>query len=278
VTTSAPSLIVSGLTCTFRDGTRPAGGIEALSDVGFQAQAGTLCGVVGPNGAGKTTLLRAIAGLITPARGEITINGRAVLAMTPTERARLLALLPQRPIVPNGITVREAVAWGRTPHLGRLRGSGTRDLEAVDQALDRAGARHLADRSIEGLSGGEYQRAAIARALAQTPSVLLADEPTVHLDLGHQLEIMALLQALARTGLIVIAVLHDLNLAAQYADELIMLHQGRVLASGRAEAVLRPDRIARAYGAKVSIELHPETRRLQIMVGGPAPRTVGHGA
>jgi cobalamin transport system ATP-binding protein len=278
VTTSAPNLSVTALTCRFHDATQPAGSIDALSDVGLHIDARTLCGIVGPNGAGKTTLLRAVAGVIKPTRGEVAINGRSLHEMPPAVRARVLALLPQRPIVPSGITVREAVAWGRMPYLGRFGRPTLGDLAVVDEALTRAGAGHLSDRSVDSLSGGEYQRAAIARSLAQTPSVLLADEPTVHLDLGHQLEIMELLRNLAAEGLIVLAVLHDLNLAARYADQLIMLHRGRVIAAGRPEEVLEPDRIAHAYGALVSVEKHPEFQRPQITVRGPAAQTAAHGA
>jgi iron complex transport system ATP-binding protein len=252
----------------------PAHGVLALFDVSLDAEAGTLHGIVGPNGAGKTTLLRALAGVIRPERGEVAVNGRRLLDMPPAERARLVAVLPQRPVTPSGLTVREAVAWGRAPHAGRLAGPSLSDLRAVDTALERAGAGHLADRAVDALSGGEHQRVAIARALAQTPAVLLADEPTVHLDLGHQLEIMDLLRALTREGMIVISVLHDLNLAAAYADETLMLHRGRVLAAGAPEGVLSPDRIAQAYGARVSITPHPESGRPHVIVHGAARQGV----
>jgi iron complex transport system ATP-binding protein len=278
VTTIVPNIAATGLTCRLRDTTLPAGAVDALADVGLRVEAGTLCVIVGPNGAGKTTLLRAMAGLITPTRGEVTVNGRRLAGMPPAERARTIALLPQRPIAPTGITVREAVAWGRAPHVGRFARPNSADLRAVDEALARAGAGHLADRSVDALSGGEHQRAAIARALAQTPSVLLADEPTVHLDLGHQWEIMDLLRDLAREGLVVIAVLHDLNLAAAYADKMIMLHQGRLLAAGLPATVLSPDRIARAYGALVAVDVHPASGRPWIVARRPTDAAVRHGA
>jgi iron complex transport system ATP-binding protein len=271
-------LSVSALTCSIRDAALPGGSIDALSEVTLRADAGTLCAVVGPNGAGKTTLLRAIAGVVKPTRGDVTLNGRSLTTMSAAERAKVLALLPQRPVMPSGLTVREGVAWGRFPHVGRLAHAGPTDLAVVDDALARTGANHLADRIVDSLSGGEHQRAAIARALAQTPSVLLVDEPTVHLDLGHQLEIMELLQRLAAEGLIVIAVLHDLNLAARYADELLLLHRGRVLASGPPAAVIEPDRIARAYGAIVSIETGSGSTRPRIVVQGPVAQSAGHGA
>jgi iron complex transport system ATP-binding protein len=207
-----------------------------------------LVGLVGPNGAGKTTLLRVVAGLLRPEAGTVWVEGRQPHATPAAEMARLVAVLPQHPVLPAGVSVREAVGWGRLPHLGRFSRPGHEDLRAVDDALARTDVTALADRDTGALSGGERQRVLIARALAQTPRVLLLDEPTAHLDLGHQVEIMRMLQGLARDGLAIVAALHDLTLAAGYCDHVVVLGAGRLLASGVPAYVVTEEVVAAAYG------------------------------
>jgi iron complex transport system ATP-binding protein len=208
--------------------------------------------------------------------GTVLVAGLDPRTTPAAELARTMAVLPQRPGAPAGVSVREAVAWGRTPHLGRLSSLGPDDVRAIDDALKQTGTMDLADRPVDALSGGELHRVLIARALAQTPRILLLDEPTVHLDISHQVEVMELLRRLARGGLTVIAALHDLNLAATYCDRMALLAGGRLLATGEPSAVVRPDLILQAYGASVTVRTNPATRRPYLVVSGPpAPRGGG---
>ncbi len=237
----APSIDIRDLHCRFD-------ARVALDSVTFSVPPGALVGLVGPNGAGKTTLLRLMAGLIRPGAGQVLVGGRHPHATPAPEMARLVAVLPQHPVLPTGVSVREAVSWGRLPHLGRLRRPGAEDRRVVEQALVRTDTSALADRDTNTLSGGERQRVLIARALAQAPRVLLLDEPTAHLDLSHQVEVMVVLQALAHDGLAVVAALHDLSLAAGYCDRVAVLASGRLLAFGPPAQVITDGLVAAAYG------------------------------
>jgi iron complex transport system ATP-binding protein len=239
---SGPAITVDGLTCR-------VGGVRALQDVTLSMAAGELHGVVGPNGAGKTTLLRAIAGVVAPSAGRVLVEDAQPHRMRAPVLARRMAVLTQHPVAPPGLTVREAVSWGRMPHLGRLAAAGQGDLRAVDRALDATGMQDLADRLVSTLSGGERQRALIARALAQEPRILLLDEPTAHLDAAHQVEVMRVLRRLAGDRLTIVVALHDLRLAAAYCDRLALLAHGRLLAAGPPAAVLTDALIQAAYGA-----------------------------
>ena len=241
-----PSITLEGLTCQF-------GAIKALDGITLSIGAATLHGLVGPNGSGKTTLLRAIAGVVPPAAGRVLVEGlQPHLAAAPV-LARRMAVLPQHPVAPLGVTVREAVGWGRIPHLGRLASARPDDLRAIDRALEATGVQDLDGRSVESLSGGERQRALIARALAQEPRILLLDEPTAHLDVAHQVEVMAVLRRLAHDGLTVVAALHDLRLVADYCDLVTLLARGRLLASGAAIDVLTATLVREAYGDAAAI-------------------------
>ena len=209
--------------------------------------------LVGPNGAGKTSLLLALAGLL-PARGSVSVAGLDPATATRRELARAVALMPQRPVLPDGVTVGELVALGRAPHLRPLRGGTTADREAVRRALTRLELRGLEDRLVSSLSGGELQRVILARALAQEPRVLLLDEPTSALDLGHQQSVLELVDALRRSDeLTVVAAMHNLTLAAQYSTRLALLSDGRVVADDVAEKVLTTERVRQIYGARVEV-------------------------
>ena len=214
--------------------------------------------LIGPNGSGKTTLLRAIAGLI-PYRGTISLDGPAVGAgslrtLRPRERARLIAYVPQTPTLPPDMKVTDYVLLGRTPHLSYLAGPGRADRDAATRAAGLLDVARLGERRLDTLSGGERQRVVLARALAQEPKILLLDEPTSALDIGHQQNVLDLVDALRRTaGLTVITTLHDLTTAGQYAHELVLLNQGRVEAAGGATVVLTEDRIAQVYAARVTV-------------------------
>ena len=225
-----------------------------LHGVSLDVAPGQVMALVGPNGAGKTTLIRALSGALRRVRGQATWEGRDLLALPPPQRARYLAVVPQARRLPATFTVRQAVALGRTPYLGWLGGLGPRDHRAVKRALHLTDLEPLADRLLGHLSGGEQQRVLLARALAQETPVLLLDEPTTHLDLRHQIHILALVQRLAREErLAVVMVLHDLNLAARFGDRVALLHQGALVAEGPPEAVLTAERIAQVYGLPVRI-------------------------
>ncbi|HXF99121.1 MAG TPA: ABC transporter ATP-binding protein [Gaiellaceae bacterium] len=214
---------------------------------------GEWLGLLGPNGSGKTTLLRAVAGLV-PARGAISIAGRPAAALRRGERARLLALVPQEPSLPPWMTVGEYVLLGRTPHLGPLAKEGRRDREAAARALERLDLLELRERPLGTLSGGEKQRAVVARALAQEAPIVLLDEPTAALDLGHQQQALELLDLLRReSGLTLVSAMHDLTLAAQYADRVVLLERGRVAAEGPPREVLTEASIAALYGAAIDV-------------------------
>ncbi|MEY9877249.1 iron complex transport system ATP-binding protein [Streptacidiphilus sp. MAP12-33] len=226
---------------------------------GAVAQGGWLA-LIGPNGAGKSTALRAVAGLI-PHRGTVLVDGTDVSALRTRERARLIAYVPQAPLLPPDMTVRDYVLLGRTPHLGYLASPGDRDRETAARTLDELDLTSFAGRRLAQLSGGERQRAAIARALAQEPRLLLLDEPTSALDLGHQQHVLDLVDGLRHTqGLTVVTTLHDLTTAAQYADRLLLLHRGRVEASGTPAEVITQDVVTRVYEARVSVTTDPEGR------------------
>jgi iron complex transport system ATP-binding protein len=231
--------------------------VPVLHGVSCSVQAAGWLALIGPNGAGKTTLLRAAAGLV-PHRGTIQVDGTDLGSLRARARARLIAYVPQTPVLPPDMTVREYVLLGRTPHLGYLSGPGRRDREKAAEASDRLDVARLADRRLGSLSGGERQRVLLARALAQEPQVLLLDEPTSDLDIGHQQQVLELVDGLRRSrGVTVVSTLHDLTSAGQYAGELVLLHGGRIEAAGTAVAVLTEDLIARVYTARVTVSTGP---------------------
>ncbi|MBN2622544.1 MAG: ABC transporter ATP-binding protein [Acidimicrobiales bacterium] len=229
------------------------GDVRVLDGVGVDVADGEWLSIVGPNGAGKTTLLRWLAGLV-PGDGDLHIGGRPSASLRRRERARLVALVPQAPVIPEGMTVADYVLLGRTPHIRPLGVEGPHDLAAVHDALSHLELVDMADRLVGTLSGGERQRVLIARALAQGSPVVLLDEPTTALDVGHQQQVLELVDTLREVhGLSVISTMHDLTLAGQYADRLVLLDGGRVVVEGAADGVLTEDNLARYYGAKVRI-------------------------
>jgi iron complex transport system ATP-binding protein len=218
--------------------------------------------VVGPNGAGKSTLLRAVASLVSY-RGTIRITGEDSSRLSARDRARRLAFAPQVPLVPEGMSVRDYVTLGRTPYRSLLAATRGDDHEAVAGALERLDLVRFADRALRTLSGGERQRAVLARALAQQPRVLLLDEPTAALDLGHAQQLLELVDLLRRSeSLTVLSTLHDLVLAGQYADRLVLLTGGRVVAEGVPEQVLTAQTLAEHYGAHADVSVGPDGVRV----------------
>ncbi len=217
--------------------------------------AGEVVSVVGPNGAGKSTLLRVLAGLIAPRRGHVSLDGRELGTFTRAEVARRIAVVPQVFETLFPFTVREVVALGRTARLGALGRASARDHVATERAIGELGLAALVDRRIDEISGGERQRAVLAMALAQEGDVLLLDEPTAHLDPAHQLATLALVRELARTrGLAVVAVLHDLNLAAVAATRVLVLDGGSVVVDAAPLSALTPEIVARVFGASLDVE------------------------
>jgi iron complex transport system ATP-binding protein len=225
-----------------------------LHDVTLTVEPGTVLAVIGPNGAGKSTLIKTISGVLTPLRGSVTLGGESVSGMAEAERARRAAVVPQGGYLPRSFTVAQTVLLGRTPYLGWLGRPRAADQAAVQAALRRTDLAGMADRLVGELSGGEQQRVLLARALAQDAPVLLLDEPTTFLDLGHQTAILQLVRRLAaERGLAVLVVMHDLNLAAAFADRLALLAGGVVQAAGAPGEVLTPGRIAAAFGVAVEV-------------------------
>jgi cobalamin transport system ATP-binding protein len=226
---------------------------EILHGVSCRVASGGWLGLIGPNGAGKTTLLRAVAGLL-PHRGEVLIGKSDTRELNGHARARLIAYVPQEPVLPPDMTVREYVLLGRTPYLSYLGGPGKTDRAAAARATQRLSIGTFANRRLASLSGGERKRAVLARALAQEPDVLLLDEPTAALDIGHQQQVLDLVDELRQAGgLTVLSTLHDLTTAGQYTDQLVLLHEGRIEAAGRAAEVLTEERIARVYAVHVAV-------------------------
>jgi cobalamin transport system ATP-binding protein len=227
-------------------------GTEAVSGVSLEVAAEEWLMLIGPNGAGKTSVLRALCGLL-PYGGEALLDGRDVRALGRRELARLIAFVPQNPVTPPELTVAEYALLGRTPHLGYLASEGRRDRQAAARALERLDLLPFAERGLGSLSGGELQRAVLARALAQEARVLLLDEPTTSLDLGRQQQVLELVDSLRRDGLTVVSTMHDLTLAGQYADRLVLLDLGATVAEGEPDEVLSEANLTAYYGATVRI-------------------------
>ena len=248
-------------------------GRPVLEGVDLSLREGEIVGVLGPNGSGKTTLLRGATGVLGPMAGSVSVLGRGVASYGRQEMARAVAVVPQEgtPIFP--FTVLETVLMGRAPWLRPFAFEGEEDLRAAREALGAVEGSDLAERDLAELSGGERQRVVVARALAQGTRVLLADEPTAHLDLRHAVAIFRLLRALAaERGLAVLVVTHDVNLAALFGDRLVLLCGGRVLAEGTPREVLRADLLAEAFGTPVHVETRPDGTPFVVPAAGESDR------
>jgi iron complex transport system ATP-binding protein len=245
------ALRLEGATVGYRGG-------PVVHAVDLDLPAGGFVGLIGPNASGKSTLVKAMSRVLRPTVGRVTLEGEDLWRLPPMSVARQVAAVAQElpPAFP--LVAQELVLMGRLPHLRRFQGEGPRDLAAARRALSLTGTLSLADRSLAELSGGERQRLAIARALAQDPKYLLLDEPTAHLDINYKVELLDLLRRLNRVdGLAVLVTLHDLNLAALYCDELVLLRAGRVHVRGTPEAVLLPSHLQEVYGSHTVISRHP---------------------
>jgi iron complex transport system ATP-binding protein len=239
---------------------RVAYGLHAvLSEVDLELAPGEVLGLIGPNGAGKTSLIRAISGVLKPSSGSIQLDGRDLSNISESERARLLAVVPQSTQLPPAFTVWECVALGRTPHLNWLGQLGTQDRAKVEWALEVSEMAALKERRAGELSGGEQQRILLARALAQDCPILLLDEPTAHLDLHHQVALLGLVARMAaEQKLAVLLAMHDLNLAALYADRLALLVAGNIRAIGTPAEVLTTENLQIAYQVPLSVLVNPQ--------------------
>ena len=266
-TPDAPLLAVDDVRVAIR-------GTPILHGASLALHAGELVAVIGPNGAGKSTLVRAACGLQPTTHGDVRWQGVAIDRLRGRRLARMRAFVPQRPRVPDGITVRQAVGVGRSPHIGPLQRPTTADRDVVERAMRRAGADPFAERMLATLSGGELQRVQVAVGLAQDAPALILDEPTSSLDLGATAEIARLLRRLRDDGLGVLVVLHDLTLAAAIADRVVIVDHGRTVAAGPPDEVLDRERLASIW--KVDADLAPaEDGRVALRVGWlnhPEPR------
>jgi len=239
-------------------------GVPILRGADLGVEAGELVAIVGPNGAGKSTLVRAVSGMQKPSGGSVFWSGRALGEMRGRELARLRAFVPQRMPVPNGVSVREAVTIGRSSHLKPLRRLTGEDRDGVEHAMERARVTRFADRDLTTLSGGELQRVQIAIGLAQEAPVLIADEPTSQLDLGATIGVAGLLRDLAGSGLAVLLVVHDLALAAAVADTVVVVSEGRTVATGPAAKVLTSERLTEVWKAEAHLTEHDGRTALHV--------------
>lgn len=234
------------------------GNRSVLHEVSLDVQSGELLALIGPNGAGKSTLIRAVSGVIPIQNGSVRTNGDEFGSLPPMQRAKYMAVVPQAVALPPAFTVWEMVLMGRTPYLGFLGQSSSADEDLARGALKRVNAWMLSGRRVGELSGGEQQRVLLARALCQSTPILLLDEPTAHLDLQYQVSLLELVRELAKQdNLAVLLAVHDLNLAARYADRVALMVAGRIKAVGKPVEVLRPEVIADAYSIPVQVVKHP---------------------
>lgn len=234
--------------------------VKVLDNVHFSVKTGTFLGILGPNGSGKTTLLKSISRVLKPHKGSILIDETNIYKMKNIDIAKKMAVVPQDSSIAFSFTALDIVLMGRTPHLTRLQREGPKDLAIARQAMEYTGTWHLSNRLITELSGGERQRVIIARALTQQPKILLLDEPTSHLDISNQLEIMDILKQLCiEKNLLIIGVFHDFNLAARYCDSIIMLKDGKIVAAGKSADILTAENIKNVFGIDAIVNKHPVT-------------------
>jgi iron complex transport system ATP-binding protein len=239
----------------------------SLRHIDLTVEKGEMVALIGPNGSGKTTLIKLAAGVLTPGHGEVLLDGASLKSLSRREIAQRIAVVPQYFHMPFAFTVGEVVMLGRTPFIRALSGETERDHSVARRAMELAGIEQFSSRTFNELSGGERQKAILAMALAQEPKVLLLDEPTAHLDINHQVEILGLVKGLNREReATVVGAMHDLNLAALYFDRLILLKEGAIFAEGSPSAVLTEKTIHDVFGALVQIDQHPSAKVPHVIV------------
>lgn len=240
---------------------------EVLKDVTFQVMPGEMVGLIGPNGCGKSTIIRALTRIISPYRGKILVDGEDIASIPRQELSCMLGVVPQMPLLPSAFTAFELVLMGRNPHLGLFQYEGHREMDIAWHAMEKTMTQHLARRRVGELSGGEIQCLLIARVLTQETKAILLDEPTANLDIGRQVEILNLIKNLClENNLAVLAALHDLNLASQYCDRLVLLNDGRIHALGTPSEVITPGNIKEVYGAEGCVYRHPANELPAVLV------------
>jgi iron complex transport system ATP-binding protein len=240
---------------------------EVLRDITFRVLPGEMVGLIGPNGCGKSTIIRALTRIISPYQGTILLDGKDIAGIARQELSRMLGVVPQIPLLPSAFTAFEVVLMGRNPHLGLFQYEGQKEMDIAWQAMERTMTRHLAGRRVGELSGGEIQCLLIARVLTQETKAILLDEPTANLDIGRQIEILNLIKNLClESNLAVMAALHDLNLAAQYCDRLVLINNGQVHAQGTPSEVITPEIIKEVYGAEGCVYTHPVNQLPAVLV------------
>lgn len=242
---------------------------KVLDEISFTVEKGSSLGIIGPNGVGKSTLLKMISGLIEPSSGEIQYNGKNIFQLPHKKLAQKMAVLSQNGLPSYPISVIDTVLMGRYPHLRWYEREGKKDLEIVEKVMEQTEISHLKDKFLDTLSGGERQRVAIAKAMVQQPEILLLDEPTTYLDIQHQLTVLNLVRKWQKEShLTVIMVMHDLNLASQFCDKLVLLHDGKIEKSGTSEQVIAKDILSKVYDTVPEIIEHPKVKVPQILLTG----------
>ncbi|MFI8973779.1 ABC transporter ATP-binding protein [Nocardia asteroides] len=237
-----------------------------VDELSIEIAPGVVTTVIGPNGCGKSTLLKSLGRLLRPRAGQVVLDGKAITSMKTKDVARVIGMLPQTPVAPEGLTVADLVARGRHPHQSWLRQWSADDETEVAAALAQTGIADLAERTLDELSGGQRQRAWISMALAQGTDILLLDEPTTYLDLAHSLEVLDLVDRLhAEFGRTVVMVLHDLNLAIRYSDELVVMSAGRIVAQGKPADIVSAELLAEVFGLEATVLTDPVSGRPMIV-------------
>ncbi len=253
------TLTIDGIDCSY-------GSVDVLKDVGFAVESGQFLGILGPNGSGKTTLLKSISRVLKPQKGTILIGDENVYKMKTVDVAKQMAVVPQSTPVSFDFTALEVVLMGRNPHMARFKMEDKKDLDIAKNSMQLTRTWEFADRPVNELSGGESQRVIIARALTQEPQILLLDEPTTHLDISNQLEIMDLIKHLCETKkLLIVAVFHDFNLAARYCDSIILLNNGKIVAAGKMNETLTSENIKKVFNVDTIVKKHPITGSLYVI-------------
>jgi iron complex transport system ATP-binding protein len=255
------ALVLGGVTAGY-------GGRTVLKDLDLTVEESSMLALIGPNGCGKTTLLRIVSGTLDAAQGKVVLFGKEISGLSRREISQIVAVVPQESHFAYSFTVEDIVLMGRNPYLRRLQREGPEDYSIVREAMRFTDVFHLKDRPMDELSGGERQRAVIARAIAQKPRLLLLDEPTAHLDINHQIDVLDLLVKLHRKGMTVLFVSHDLNLASEYCGRIALMDNGGIESIGTPEEVIRLDLIEKVYDAKVRVEKNPITNLPHVLLPG----------
>ncbi len=247
-----------------------------LEDINLKVSPGEMVGLIGPNGSGKSTIIKALSHVISPESGKILIDRRKITDIPRRELARMVGVVPQLPLLPSTFTAFEIVLMGRNPHLGLFQSEGRRDWAIAWQAMEKTGTDELANRRVNELSGGEIQCLLIARVLVQETRAILLDEPTANLDIGRQVEILDLIKKLCtQNNLAVLAAVHDLNLAAQYCDRLLLINERRIFAEGTPTEVITDRNIKEVYGAENCVYNHPVNGLPTVLLGAHKNKTTG---